>query len=108
MLMYKKIFVFYYTYGHVWNLEKFPNHNLKQIGCKYIGWFNVGGNSMGEIWRYPSKRHKILIQMSVDARNVLWQKEWARTVKRRKYLRDQENAYMTKMIKKMLRGHVVP
>ena len=108
MLMYKKIFVFYYRYGHFWQTENFPNHNLKQIGCKYQGWFHVGSDSIGEIWRYPSRRHKILIQMSVDSRNVMWHQEWAHKVKRHKRLRDQENAYMTKMIKKMLRGHQVP
>ncbi len=108
MMMYKKIFVFYYRYGPFWVPEKFPNHNLKQIGCQYQGWFHVGGDSIGEIWRYPSERHKILVQMSIDPRSVLWQKEYARQIKRRKRLRDQENAYMTKMIKKMLGRHHVP
>ena len=104
LLRYKKIFVYYYRYGHFWQPEKFPNHNLKQIGCKYQGWFHVGGDSMGEIWKYPSHRHKILIQMSLDSRNLIWHEQWARKVKRQKRLREEENAYMTKMIKKMLRG----
>lgn len=108
MRLYKKIFVFCHRYGHFWQPEKFPNHNLQQIGCKYQGWFDVGHDSVGEIWRYPSERHRILVQMSVDTRNVLWQKEWARKVQRQKHLRAREDAYMTKMIKKMLSGNHVP
>ena len=75
----QKIFVYYYKHSR-WNPpDPVPLHNLQQIGCVYQGWFEVGFNCVAEVWRYPSLKHRILIEMSLPIKNVIWHQEWGQT-----------------------------
>ena len=109
MLKYKKIFV--YHYRHVrWNRsEPAPTHNLQQIGCDYQGWFEVGYDSIAEVWRYPTPKHKILIEMSIPAKNLLWHRDWVKRTKRIRKEEHQLDSYLKKIIAKTRRlGGMVP
>lgn len=109
MLKYKKVFV--YHYRHVrWNRsEPAPTHNLQQIGCDYQGWFEVGYDRIAEVWRYPTPKHRILIEMSLPAKNLLWHQDWIKRTQRLDKEKHQLDVYIKKMIEKTRRlGRVVP
>lgn len=109
MLKYKKIFL--YHYRHVrWNgSEPAPTHNLQQIGCDYQGWFEVGYDRIAEVWRYPTPKHRILIEMSLPAKNLLWHQDWVKRTKKLKKEKHQLDVYIKKMIEKTRRlGGMVP
>lgn len=100
LLKYKKIFVYHYRYIRWQHTDPLPDHNLRQIGCTYVGWFDAGFEGIGEIWKYPTKRHKILIEMSVTADHLLWHKDWVNKVKKLKKENDQLDQYVKKLIRK--------
>lgn len=109
MLKYKKIFVYYYQHSR-WNPpDPVPPHNLQQIGCVYQGWFEVGFNCVAEVWRYPSPKHRILIEMSLPINNVIWHQDWGNHNKRLRKNKNQLDDYIRKMILKAHRlSRVIP
>lgn len=109
MLKYKKIFLYHYRYVR-WNgSEPAPTHNLQQIGCDYQGWFEVGYDRIAEVWRYPTPKHRILIEMSLPAKNLLWHQDWVKRTKKLKKEKHQLDVYIKKMIEKTRRlGGMVP
>jgi hypothetical protein len=109
MLKYKKIFVYHYKHVRWHSSEPIPTHNLQQIGCEYQGWFEVGYDCIAEVWRYPSPKHRILIEMSLPAKNLLWHQDWVKRTKRLRKEKHQLDTYIKKMISKTRKlGHVIP
>lgn len=111
LLQYKKIFVYHYKHQRWPTVKPTPphNHNLQQIGCVYQGWFEVGYDSIAEVWRYPSPRHRILIEMSLPAGNLLWHQDWLKRTQKLSKEKHQLDAYIKKMIAKTRKlGRVVP
>ena len=109
MLKYKKIFVYHYKHVRHHSTEPIPTHNLQQIGCEYQGWFEVGYDRIAEMWRYPSPKHRILIEMSLPTKNLLWHQDWVKRTKRLRKEKHQLDVYIKKMIAKTRRlGHVIP
>lgn len=109
MLRYKKIFVYHYRYVRWHNSDPIPTHNLRQIGCEYQGWFEVGYDRIAEVWRYPTPKHRILIEMSLPGKNILWHKDWYKRTKRLQKREHQLDQYIKKMIIKARKmGRVVP
>ncbi len=110
LLKYKKIFVYHYRYIRwQYTADPLPDHNLQQIGCTYVGWFDAGFEGIGEIWKYPTKRHKILIEMSVTANHLLWHEDWEKKLKKLKKEKDQLDLYVKKLIRKTkFAGRFIP
>jgi len=109
ILKFKKIFIYHYRYVHWQNPEPVPEHNLKQIGCSYVGWFDAGYDAVCELWKYPTKRHRILIEMSLPSNHVLWQEDWIKKIKKIKKENQQLDEYVRKLIKKtVLANRYIP
>lgn len=50
--------------------------DLTRTGCRYVGWLPLGYQTRGEIWLYPTQRHKTMIQMIVAAEQLMWKRDF--------------------------------
>jgi hypothetical protein len=109
MLRYKKIFVYHYRCARPFSEEPLPSHNLQQIGCVYEGWFDVAYDRVGEVWKYASKRHRILVQMSLPEKCIVWHEDWVKQAKRHKKQKCSLDAHIKRLIHRAQHaGKLVP
>jgi len=109
ILKYKKIFIYHYRHSGWLNQDPLPVHNLEKIGCNYVGWFHVGHDAVGEVWKYHSKRHKIFVEMSLSPNNIIWHQDWVNKIKKLKKENAELDDYIKKLIKKTFgKNHIVP
>jgi flavin-dependent dehydrogenase len=91
----ERVFLYHYqTYPQVdeqWQ-------DLALTGCRYVAWVPLNHQTRGEIWLYPTQRHKVMIQMVVPANNLIWKKDFL-SLLREKNKRSREYARQMSLLR---------
>ena len=75
--------------------------DLGSTGCRYVGWTTLDYRTRGEIWLYPTAKHRTVIQMSVTPEHLMWKKQFLRMLsKQKKHDKDRVN-----QIQQMMRNN---
>jgi hypothetical protein len=72
--------------------------DLSPLGCRYVGWLPLNSFTRGEIWLYPTQRHKIMIQMMVSSDQLVWKKEFM-SMRRERTKRSKEYAHQMRLLR---------
>ncbi len=73
--------------------------DLSRTGCRYVGWLPLNHQTRGEIWLYPTQRHKMVVQMIVCAQHIIWKKDFL-IMRRENNKRGREYARQMRQLQK--------
>ena len=76
----ERIFIYHYISDPLCTGWK----DLSSTGCRYVGWLPLDHRTRGEIWLYPTMKHRTVIQMSVTPEHLMWKKQFLRRHRERK------------------------
>ena len=71
----QRIFLYHYVSDPVVDVEW---KDLASTGCRYVGWLPLDHRTRGEIWLYPTEKHRTMVQMLIPPRHLLWKKQFMR------------------------------
>jgi hypothetical protein len=90
----ERIFLYHYVSDPLYKEWK----DLSPTGCRYVGWTPLDYRTRGEIWLYPTTKHRTMVQMLLPPEHLLWKKQFMRLRReRRKHDREYVNT-IQKMI----------
>jgi len=69
----KRVFLYHYVSEPQVDPEW---RDLSTTGCRYVGWVLLDYKTRAEIWLYPSEKHRTLVQMIVQPKNLMWKKQF--------------------------------
>ena len=92
----ERVFLYHYI-----NDPLYPEwKDLSSTGCRYIGWVPLDYRTRGEIWLYPTNKHRTVVQMIVPPEHLLWKKQF---MKMRRERRKHDQKYVNE-IQRMIRN----
>lgn len=72
-----RCFLYHYPVDEYGNSFSEQWQNLNRIaGCCYHGWTRLGDRTRGELWTFKTNKNKMLIQMQIDPKQLMFKKHF--------------------------------
>jgi len=72
-----RCFLYHYPVDEYGNAVSEQWQNLNKIaGCRYHGWTKLGDRTRGELWTFETNKNKMLIQMQIDPKQLMFKEHF--------------------------------
>jgi len=83
-----RCFLYYYPIDHFDKADKEQWCNLNTIaGCRYHGWLTLSDRFRGELWTYKTDKHKMILQMQICSKQLMFKEQFCKLQKELKRFR---------------------
>ena len=95
-----RCFLYHYPVDDFGNPVEEHWQNLNKIpGCCFHGWVRLADRVRGELWTFKTAKHRMLIQMQVDPKQLMFKEHF-------EYVQKELRVFRKRLIQKQI--HLIP